>query len=229
MAELKGRLLERQTLKAKLSVGGAISADWNAAEGESGHVRNRTHWAEEKTREIIVEGAAIKSGFASVKWITYDIADQYDAIEVVCNGVASVCPVIKGVEQMVGYVDPFFRVEGDGFSFVGYEGNNSVTYMGKANATFTLTGIKYTYHRLPGEYAPKLKSPGYREFDLGVTDDGAVTTTDGRGNIVEMAKKSDIPTGGGINVEDDGNGNVTITPYGAISVTDDGDGNVTIE
>lgn len=34
--------------------------------------------------------------------------------------------------------------------------------------------------------------------------------------------------GGGINVEDDGAGNVTITSSGSISITDDGDGNVTI-
>jgi hypothetical protein len=33
---------------------------------------------------------------------------------------------------------------------------------------------------------------------------------------------------GGVNITDDGNGNVTITPVGNISITDDGNGNVTI-
>lgn len=35
-------------------------------------------------------------------------------------------------------------------------------------------------------------------------------------------------TGGGLNITDDGNGNVTITPVGNTSITDDGQGNVTI-
>lgn len=35
-------------------------------------------------------------------------------------------------------------------------------------------------------------------------------------------------TGGGIDIVDDGDGNVTITPYGSVSIMDDGDGNVTI-
>jgi hypothetical protein len=34
--------------------------------------------------------------------------------------------------------------------------------------------------------------------------------------------------GGGLNIEDDGNGNVSITSTGQISITDDGEGNVTI-
>jgi hypothetical protein len=35
-------------------------------------------------------------------------------------------------------------------------------------------------------------------------------------------------SGGGLNITDDGNGNVTITTSGGVSITDDGNGNVVI-
>lgn len=35
-------------------------------------------------------------------------------------------------------------------------------------------------------------------------------------------------SGGGLNITDDGNGNVTIASTGSVSITDDGEGNVTI-
>lgn len=44
--------------------------------------------------------------------------------------------------------------------------------------------------------------------------------------VVGAALKSG---GGGFNVEDDGDGNVTITSHSSVSITDDGAGNVTIK
>jgi hypothetical protein len=48
------------------------------------------------------------------------------------------------------------------------------------------------------------------------------------GTPLNPDKYSGGGTGGGLNITDDGNGNVTITPVGNISITDDGQGNVTI-
>ena len=46
-------------------------------------------------------------------------------------------------------------------------------------------------------------------------------------DIVDEYMKEN-PSSGGLNVTDDGNGNVTITSSGSVSITDDGNGNVTI-
>lgn len=37
------------------TAGGSVASDWNAAEGEAGHIKNRTHW-EEKRKTLFFEG-----------------------------------------------------------------------------------------------------------------------------------------------------------------------------
>lgn len=37
------------------TAGGSVASDWNAAEGEAGHIKNRTHW-EEKRKTLLFEG-----------------------------------------------------------------------------------------------------------------------------------------------------------------------------
>jgi hypothetical protein len=40
--------------------------------------------------------------------------------------------------------------------------------------------------------------------------------------------KENVVSGGGLNITDDGEGNVTITTSAGVTITDDGNGNVTI-
>lgn len=63
-----------------------------------------------------------------------------------------------------------------------------------------------------------------------ITPDGEavslVTVDDLNAAVEELTKK--IGTGGGMSVEDDGDGNVTIASTSGVSITDDGNGNVVI-
>lgn len=49
-----------------------------------------------------------------------------------------------------------------------------------------------------------------------------------KAEIVQEVLKQIPSSGGGLNITDDGNGNVTIASTGSVSITDDGNGNVTI-
>lgn len=46
--------------------------------------------------------------------------------------------------------------------------------------------------------------------------------------VEDYLKDNPITGGGGLNITDDGNGNVTVESTGSVSITDDGEGNVTI-
>jgi hypothetical protein len=60
-----------------------------------------------------------------------------------------------------------------------------------------------------------------------------VLQTTGNSEVDTMSQKAITEAiasiGGGLNITDDGNGNVTITASGGVSITDDGNGNVVIE
>lgn len=130
------------------------SADWNASEGEAGHVKNRTHWVE-KGAEIVPETTCTFSdGQATMPCnFVFNIGEEYT---VTWNGVEYVC---------VGYDAGVVIAVGDGSSMFGGESTGEPFMLGATNgtlfvyavsddtsATFKITGSKV--HKLDRKFLP---------------------------------------------------------------------------
>lgn len=140
--------------------GGASEPDWNAAEGEPGHILNRTHWSE--WVEVVPEqtvpgdeelwGYAVESSLVLVAGETYRV--KFDGVVYDCEpwtfteeGMVAVLlgnKMLLGIEDDTG--EPFVVMAMDGFvQFLVEELEPEVTL-----------GISaMQYHKIPVQYLPK--------------------------------------------------------------------------
>lgn len=156
------------------SSGGAPS-DWNAAEGEPGHVLNRTHW-EENSESVLFDGTVTKNTNSSEPKITLasDLISG-EKYEVVYGGVVyeltatddGYGSVIIGDFDCIEY--PFAIYGGDGWYFTSSDP--------KGTYELTIKNSSIVVRRLDEKYMPLLTSPNGTKYLLSVDDTGALTAT----------------------------------------------------
>lgn len=149
---------------ADLPTGGA-QADWDAAEGEAGHIRNRTHWVE-VTPETVLEETTLEMDESAGEMlysgdVTLEAGKTYN---VTFNGTTYACEAVDGAElsdELAGYVlvgnyqaliggdtgEPFICVNlpGEGLSFMYVSGEDS-------SCTATITARNETIHKLDNKF-----------------------------------------------------------------------------
>lgn len=155
--------------------GSSAPSDWNAAEGEPGHVLNRTHWRDvtetvlfEKTVTITqyqfmdTSGASIPLNVGdtyTVVWdgVSYEAVAKvmdYNGFDAIAVGNAGVLPTTG--EENTG--EPFLIaiIEGMGWGVIS---------LADGEHTFAISGNEYTYHTIPPEYLAGSK-PFFVEVDI---------------------------------------------------------------
>lgn len=138
----------------------AVPADWNAAEGEPGHVLNRTHWSEYDERVLMAETAVefteeneyfhiiegnLTVGFRyRVKWNNVEYV-------CVCKHGGEDIPAYIGEEALIGGSghtgEPFFAANMDGMIILTPASDDT-------HATVDIVEIAETVHTLPKKYLP---------------------------------------------------------------------------
>lgn len=133
------------------------ASDWNAKEGEAGHILNRTHWkdAEEK---VLAENATVNytSGYSNmVNWLSYEIIKDHKTATIIYDGIRYKCDI-----TFDGVTDKYFTLGNwDGntleypFGFFGYKGTNAFFKGEEGNHTITFVADA-AVKKLDEEYLP---------------------------------------------------------------------------
>jgi hypothetical protein len=159
-------------LLAKKGGGTGGSADWNASEGEAGHVKNRTHWVEEV---ILFDGEVTTSemygmfGNNTAISIPLSVGEHYT---VVFNGVTYECEA-RALADFGGmsYIGDAYFITGVGDApQIPFAYADGIFAAGSAG-TFTVTIKGKQYHTLNSGYLPTATetSKGAVQFGLGET------------------------------------------------------------
>lgn len=173
--------------EARLDALEQIGADWNAAEGEPGHVLNRTHWVENGMVEIPAQGewmeiddmmAFVGNTVGLEVDKTYVVNWDGTDYECVARDLSSFTGgeafgALLGKAANMGFDDtgePFAMMDitGQGFMLYGFDG--------ASNHTFTIHHKAETIHKLDGKFLPDNVAFVEKGILLGETD--AVETTD---------------------------------------------------
>lgn len=168
--------------------GGGAQADWNASEGEPGHVLNRTHWSEVEEGEILFSEATVAwdetTEYLGVMEVTAPliIGNTY---KVMFNGEEYLCDGIdyEGMAVVIGNMvflsaefestgEPFAMVYQDGMCMLIPNDINSEEYEA-GSAIISITEIVETVYKLPDKFIDK-------DFRITVTTniDGEAHTSD---------------------------------------------------
>lgn len=155
--------------------GGGVQSDWNAAEGEPGHVLNRTHYTE-GTGEVLYDGTFMQKRVGQLTMLSNGVANiafgkvytvTYDGVSYVCTPFADGygdpslgAPIISGGYDWTNY--PFFinTYDDDGLQTVAG---------GATSGDHTLKVVDGAVHPLDEKFIPDT-----------------------------IARKEDIPSGGGV-------------------------------
>ena len=169
--------------------------DWQAAEGEPGHILNRTHWRD-VTETVLFEqaitvannqfldasGVSIPLNAGETYTVVWDgVSYKTVAKDMVYNGFDAVA-VGNGAFTGAGDTgEPFLilTLEGAGYG---------VVCLTDGEHTFTVSGNKYTYHPIPPEYLAGSK-PFYIDLKTG-PDNEILYETDITVNEVSNALSS---------------------------------------
>ena len=145
---------------AKIAQGGGSgdgsggSADWNASEGEAGHVKNRTHYEEiTEIATIAEEQSAVNNseyGF-TFNGEPFVVGENYivimDGVEYKRTALSTNGMVYIGMTEAIGGTDPFMFVYGDGTGHVGL-------FADDATHTFKITTTGVKVHKLEKKFLP---------------------------------------------------------------------------
>lgn len=173
-----------------------VASDWNAAEGEPGHVLHRTHWAEEHADEILPEttveidpseGMAVlpepvlsltAGNEYTVKWNGAEYKCKAQLME--DDGLTA--HVLGDFEGMTGGVstgEPFVLICSTaetaaqvGFSIMIY------SLGGSTSATFSIKTGTESVHRLDGKFLPE-GTPYMESFSVSLPETAGVSLGDG--------------------------------------------------
>lgn len=167
-------------------------ADWNAAEGEAGHVLNRTHWVEQSYGEILPETAVSVTTDEPVAVLLEPVVELIEGEEytVTWNGVEYKCEAQiyedEGVVvQVLGNFDLYLGKGDSGEPFaLGFFTEASVALSGYAamvmvfedstSATFSVSGPTEIVYPLDKKFLPDMGSSGNAAMvvDFEITDSG---------------------------------------------------------
>ena len=139
--------------------GGTSEPDWNAAEGEPGHILNRTHWSE--WAEVLPEQTLAYSEdddiYMTETALVFVVGEAYrvklDGVEYECVAWALVeegitIPVIGNKIELSG--------EDTGEPFVAFAMEGLLQFMLiEPKPEITLSISTQQYHKIPGQYLPK--------------------------------------------------------------------------
>lgn len=173
--------------------------DWNAAEGEPGYVKNRTHYTAQEptwfTEDATITLSALRP-MANIDWVNYAMMVGCNLARVIFDGVTYDCPV-------EWYTDPdmdsdsnftvgnFFGNKPEyPFGIIGYKGgsgNGSVSFKASTGThTVSFAKMEEVVHKLDKKYIPD--SSG--NVDLtGVVKSVNGETPDENGNIEMTTSK----------------------------------------
>lgn len=203
-------------------------ADWNAAEGEPGHIKNRTHWDDCEEVAFVEDKTVNKTGYTTVSWLTYEKVKDCTTARVIFNGVEYVCPVTVKINFTEYGDESYFYIGNfqDGapqypFCFWGYILNNfAIVNAEDGTHTVSIYGRKEVVHKLPEKYLPD-----YIKTVNGISPDenGNVEVTVSGGNVDQVSiepAEDDIPKvffGGALQQTKD----EKVVPFRYISKTED--------
>lgn len=146
---------------AKLAAENPGGADWNAAEGEPGHVKHRTHWVDFEP-VALAENITMRSG-SQYSNVYYNAVKDSDVVTVIYDGVTYVCPVtlVKDItefgDESYFYIGNFRNAAPDyPFSFWGYIANQfSLFTAGSGDHVLSVyVRQEKTVHKLDKKFIP---------------------------------------------------------------------------
>lgn len=174
---------------AELLANGGAKPDWNAAEGEPGHVLNRTHYTEINETvflpetEITSADMGAVAPFALVPGVFNIVADT--EYIVAWNSVKYSCVAFEAGDlgTAVGNKRYWLSNEEDtGEPFImmylaEYGGLGIMTPAGAITATISIVEKTQTHHKLPDKYAPISCLPFYLDITLEGTSKATTAVT----------------------------------------------------
>ena len=175
-------------LGASGSLGGILndssgaSGDWSAAEGDPGHIRNRTHYVTGTTEKVLLDKIFTVSGN---QWIgrglfPFVVGEVYNAVwdntEYECEAFAAVFEgmdvVCIGNPLLLGTTEnnnmPFV------FGSIASYGMSALGAMADGDHHLVITETTYAYKQLPEEAIPDISVPWVYKFNKG--DFGDINT-----------------------------------------------------
>lgn len=141
--------------------GGGVPSDWNAAEGEPGHVLNRTHYVE-GSMEVLFEGEflplptggsapiSVDFNFVAGKVYTVTINDVSYVATAWLDATYNIA-LVGATYDSATYVYDFSEFP---FSVVVNSGNLGVSLENNPVGTQTLKIVEGAIHKLPGKFIP---------------------------------------------------------------------------
>ena len=149
--------------------GGMGSADWNAAEGEPGHVKHRTHWIDVDIVEILPETQAkIQSSQydEALSFVPLLEVKQGDIITVAINGMEYKCAAQAFQNNMYVFGDGNYfgfgnSGAGEPFCVLYMAGSNSGVYV-KQDCTISIYKDNSIIHKLDPKFLPEINPFGDR-------------------------------------------------------------------
>ena len=183
--------------------------DWNAAEGEDGHILNRFAYKEYISTEIIQETTMTLESTNDLSELLQSSVEIGDPVTVVWNG-EEYSDVAKEFFD-ASWFGNLYLLNNQGWSlseevntgepFLLSFGENTCTLLvadGVTEATFKLSAVKTVYHPIPYEYMPMMVIP----FEL-VNVDKTYTVEEQKTYFKDAihALKYDIPVYGYVNGE----------------------------
>lgn len=141
--------------------GGSGGADWNAAEGEPGHVKHRTHWIDVDIVEILPETQAkIQSSQydEALSFVPLLEVKQGDIITVAINGMEYKCAAQAFQNNMYVFGDGNYfgfgnSGAGEPFCVLYMAGSNSGVYV-KQDCTISIYQDNSIIHKLDKKFLP---------------------------------------------------------------------------
>ena len=135
--------------------------DWNAAEGEPGHIKNRTHYTE-YVKVALEENKEMRPGAVTTA-INYGNLHDVDSVEIVFDGVTYNCPVTSRIDHTEYGDESYFYIGNRNganpeypFLFFGYIGQD-YCFLTASDGAHTVSAYKTgegTVHKLPEKYLP---------------------------------------------------------------------------
>lgn len=183
---------------------GGGGADWNAAEGEPGHVKHRTHWIDVDIVEILPETQAkIQSSQydKALSFVPMLEVKQGDIITVAINGMEYKCAAQLWQNNMYVFGDGNYfgfgnSGAGEPFCVLYMAGSNSGVYV-KQDCTISIYKDNSIIHKLDKKFLPDALQFGDEEvYILPETEVAFVADADMDGMAVATFAITDIPAEG---------------------------------
>lgn len=143
------------------AVNKSASPNWNAAEGESGHVLNRTHWVDVHRTEVLTEtqiNVPSSQYDSALSFVSPLEVKQGDILSVIVNGTEYKCAAQLWQNNIYvlgdgGYFGFGNNNTGEPFCVLYKAGGNSEVYI-KEDCTISITHHNEIVHKLDPKFLP---------------------------------------------------------------------------